>query len=150
MIARDFVLAGGRWVIFTLDVPDSFCQDHSECKSHYTFRVVHKEANGKWGEAWFINLLAGPDNLHDYQPLGMLNPETGSVRLTRNTRFTDESWPVRLVRRVLAALWQDREADIAAAGFGLMHASRCGRCGRQLTTPESIESGLGPVCRSRA
>jgi hypothetical protein len=26
------------------------------------------------------------------------------------------------------------------------HEGRCGRCGRALTVPESIESGFGPEC----
>jgi len=29
------------------------------------------------------------------------------------------------------------------------HAGSCGRCGRKLTVPESIESGLGPECARR-
>jgi hypothetical protein len=28
------------------------------------------------------------------------------------------------------------------------HEGRCGRCGRKLTVPESIESGFGPECAS--
>ena len=26
------------------------------------------------------------------------------------------------------------------------HENRCGRCGKRLTVPESIESGYGPEC----
>lgn len=28
----------------------------------------------------------------------------------------------------------------------IWHEGKCGRCGRQLTVPESIESGFGPEC----
>ena len=28
----------------------------------------------------------------------------------------------------------------------VFHDGKCGRCGRKLTVPESIQSGLGPVC----
>lgn len=31
----------------------------------------------------------------------------------------------------------------------LMHTGVCGHCGRPLTDPESIELGLGPVCRGK-
>lgn len=146
MIDRDFILAQGRWVIFTLNVPDSFQAAHPECKPHYTYRVNYREANGKYGEAYFLNLLAGPNNTADYSYLGMLNPATGAVKLTHKSRMSDKSWPVRLVRRIMAALWTGDGRAIQQAGFDLLHADRCGRCGRALTTPESIERGLGPVC----
>lgn len=29
------------------------------------------------------------------------------------------------------------------------HEGVCGRCGRELTVPESIESGLGPICAKK-
>ena len=32
----------------------------------------------------------------------------------------------------------------------VLHHGRCGRCGRKLTTPESIRLGLGPVCVTRS
>jgi hypothetical protein len=32
-------------------------------------------------------------------------------------------------------------------GIVLRHEGRCGRCGIALTTPESIDSGFGPICR---
>jgi hypothetical protein len=31
-------------------------------------------------------------------------------------------------------------------GVVIWHEGRCGRCGRRLTVPESIESGYGPEC----
>ena len=147
MIGTDFVTAGRA--IFTLSMPDAFVAANSGCKDRYTFKVVHKPASEKWPEAFFVNLLSGPDNTSDYQPLGKLNPDTGAVRLVKSTKMTDASWPVRLVRRVFARLWADQGQAIEDAGFELRHAGRCGRCGRLLTVPESIETGLGPVCASK-
>ena len=34
-------------------------------------------------------------------------------------------------------------------GYGVYHMGRCMRCGRDLTEPESIKSGLGPYCRGK-
>jgi hypothetical protein len=147
MITKEFITAGRA--IFTLAIPESFLASHPECKPHYTYRVVRKPGNDKWPEAWFINLLAGPNNTQDYQPLGKLNPTTGAIALTRVTRFTDEALPVRLVRRAVAAIWQGQADAITAAGFELHHEGRCGRCGRVLTVPESIVTGFGPECASR-
>jgi hypothetical protein len=32
------------------------------------------------------------------------------------------------------------------SGFHFYHEGKCGQCGRNLTTPESIERGFGPEC----
>ena len=32
------------------------------------------------------------------------------------------------------------------AGYDTKHSGSCGRCGRELTDPESIKRGLGPTC----
>jgi hypothetical protein len=149
MVGREFMMAGGGRVIFTLAIPASFRRENKECKEHYTYRVIFREATDKWPENWFVNLLAGPDNLSDYQYLGMLNPETGELRLTNKSRMSENSWPVRLVRRVFAALWAGDDDKIEAAGFELMHSGRCGHCGRVLTRPDSIEIGIGPTCRGK-
>lgn len=151
MISQEFVTAGRA--VFTLSVPPSFVAGHADCKGRYTFRIVRRDAKGRWPVTWFVNLLTGPDNTTDYMPLGILNPETGAVRLVRSTTMTDKSWPVRLVRRVLACIWHDQGSkpeDITGAGFELRHEGRCGRCGRRLTVPESIDSGLGPTCAAKA
>ena len=147
MIERKFVTAGRA--IFTLSVPADFRAIHPKCRDRYTFRVVRKPATEKWPEAFFINLLSGPENTNDYTPLGRLNPETGAVWLVSISKLTAHSWSVRLVRRVLACIWHVSNAkpeDIEAAGFEIRHAGRCGRCGRVLTVPESIDCGLGPKC----
>lgn len=146
MIGIKFVTAGRA--IFTLSMPPEFVAVHG-CRERYTFKVVHKPASDKWPEAWFVNLLSGPDNRNDYQPLGKLNPATGAVRLVKVSKLTDQSWPVRLVRRVLSRLWQGQGDVVEAAGFELRHAGRCGRCGRLLTVPSSIDCGLGPTCASK-
>jgi hypothetical protein len=50
---------------------------------------------------------------------------------------------------ILAAL-DEFEADPAAAlkAHGIATGS-CGCCGRELTDPESIERGIGPICWER-
>jgi len=31
-------------------------------------------------------------------------------------------------------------------GLNFFHEGKCGKCGRKLTTPESIKNGFGPTC----
>ena len=134
MITRDFLLAGRA--VFTVSTP----------ARHYTFRVTAKEASGKYPPAWFVSLLTGPDNEHSYRYLGMLDVETGHVRLTNGSRqgnFSEDSEPVRVVRIVTAVVYG---VGMLPDGWTVANAGKCGRCGRALTTPESIARGLGPEC----
>lgn len=146
MLSKEFVTAGRA--VFTLEIPSSFQQKFGT-KPHYTYRIRHKEANGEYGEAWFVQLLTGPENTSDFTYMGMLDTEEGQVRLTQKSPYTADSWPVSLLQRALANVWAETQQKIVDAGFKLHHEGRCGRCGRVLTVPSSIESGIGPECAKR-
>lgn len=147
MLEKHYFIGGDA--TFTLDIPHAFQASNPDVKAHYTYRIRHKEANGNFDEAYFVSLMSGPDNHSDFSYLGKLNPETGAVALTRGSKFTEEAWPVRLLRRSLAVVWSGDQAKIEQAGFRLMHDGHCSVCGRKLTTPESLDSGIGPVCATK-
>lgn len=138
MLSKNFITAGKA--IFTVQVPAGFD------KPHYTYRVKVKPANGDYPETYFVSMLTGPDNYSNYTYLGILNPKTGVVKTTAKSKFAPNSFPVRLLNRVLARLWSDEGSKITEAGFDLHHEGKCGRCGRRLTVPQSVESGFGPEC----
>lgn len=140
---RDFITAGNA--IFTLEVPPTFQAQHG-AKPHYTFKVRHKKASDDKAEKWFVNLLTGPDNTSDYTYLGILNPLTGEVRTTKASKLEQSSLVVRLLERAMARVWEDRVELLREHGFDLHHEGKCCRCGRVLTTPESVTSGIGPEC----
>lgn len=137
-ISKDFVLAGDA--TFTVELPAG------AGPTHHTYRVQKVEASDRWPEAYFVKLLTGPDNRADYTYLGKLDPHTSEVRPTGRSTFRPDSFPVRLLSRVLARVWGDDHAAYEQHGYATHHEGRCGRCGRALTVPESIESGIGPEC----
>ncbi len=144
MLSKQFITAGRA--VFTVEIPPPD-QEILHSPPHYTFRVKRKEANLDWPEAYFVQILTGPDNTSSYTYLGMLSPETGEVRLTKKSKYNDDSLPVKILRRVLVRLWADQGDLIRQAGWELHHEGKCCRCGRALTVPESVESGIGPECR---
>ena len=146
MISKNFILAGDA--IFTIEPTAAFCLSN-RCSEHYTFRVQHVEASDRWPESYFVKLLTGPDNTRDYSYVGKLGADCGEVWLSAKSRVTDDSISVRILRRVLAAIFAGRGDAVEAAGWSVHHEGRCGCCGRRLTTPESVESGIGPVCAAR-
>lgn len=98
--------------------------------------------------AWFVGLLSGPDNTSDYAYLGMLYQDPDRLRF----RWTAKSKAAPTSASFLGFSWlitMVNQAPELNASAEFHHAGTCGRCGRLLTDPESIEAGLGPVCREK-
>lgn len=142
-VTKQFVLAGRS--IFTIEISEEFQVKHN-LKPHYTFRVDHKAPEGKFKEAWFVKYLTGPDNTRDYSYLGLLNVENGQVQTTAKSNLNDNDLIMRLLNRTLALIWTNDVTPMIEKGFGLHHEGRCGKCGRVLTTSESVQRGIGPEC----
>lgn len=134
MLTKDFILAGKA--VFTVD----------NGTTHYTFKVKHNPQTEQWVESWFIYLLTGPDNTKDFTYMGLLKP-TGEIITTQKSKFTPDSLPLKVARWGIGMIWNQKPIP---DGYSIRHEGRCGRCGRVLTHPESIASGLGPECEGRA
>jgi len=132
---RDFMLAGRA--VFTVT--------SRRTGARFTYRVARAD---KGAERYYVHVLTGPDNDRDYAYAGMLFPSgTGlRARQTHGSRVlpTAPSWMgfVWLVSMLNAG----RDYSNSAA---VDHAGRCARCGRTLTVPESIRTGLGPECAKK-
>jgi hypothetical protein len=140
-VTKDWILAGNA--IFTV---------YNGKGKHYTYRVkCKKDEKGIRPPVWFVSLLTGPDNYDDYTYLGCLNHATGAIRITRASRMTKQSTPVRVVEWALRILFVN---GILPPGYGIKGEGRCGRCGRKLTHPDGVSDegyrkGFGPECFSK-
>lgn len=128
MISKEFVLAGRA--VFTV------ANDKGD---HYTYRVGKK----KDADVWFVSYLFGPDNTTNYRYLGVIDADL-KFRLTAKSAAMDAG--SRHVKVLEWALRRILEGGGLPDGYSINHAGRCCRCGRMLTVPESIESGIGPEC----
>jgi hypothetical protein len=124
---RAFMLAGNAY--FTLR--------SEKTGTRYTYAVSKADAEPGKPEVWFVGFLTGPDNTSDYQYLGILRD--GRFKLTAKSKLNADSLPVK------AFAWTWEHLD-NLHGVEVWHEGRCGRCGRRLTVPESIERGFGPEC----
>lgn len=145
-LSRQFFTAGK--CTFTVKVPADFAGRNEGCNLHYTYKIIQSEPSQKYPKpAHFVKLLSGPDNTTDYKYLGILDPERGTVRVTERSCAGEKAWSVRIVRRVLDQIFNGEGMPaIIKAGWDVHHEGQCGRCGRPLTVPESIEVGIGPDC----
>lgn len=113
--------------------------------TRYTFRVRKGEGERA---PWFVSVLTGPDNGRSYQYLGHIFWDTPQrFHHGRKSRIGRDAPSARC----FAWFWTHLCHHIAAGDSDLdrvefWHEGRCGRCGRRLTVPESIETGIGPVC----
>lgn len=118
----------------------------------FTFRFRRPEA--KPGQdpknlPVFVSLMNGPDNESSYQFLGSLfadDPATGTTGGVhyahgRKSAVGQDAPSVRAVRWLIAALHGGKLDQCE-----IWHEGTCGRCGRKLTVPSSVESGYGPEC----
>jgi len=109
--------------------------------NRYTFRISRAPGEND-GRPWFVTILRGPDNHDDYTFLGTVFPDSqGRYRHGKKSKINFCSRAVKTVAWFLRKL---EEGDLSQVEF--WHEGSCGRCGRKLTVPESIATGMGPVC----
>lgn len=108
--------------------------------SHYTYRVSKSDD----GRLWFVSVLVdGGDGTYAY--LGIIRPESNGplFRTTAKSSFKDDSPACRAFRYFFQAVVLHHTVP---AQLEVRHEGHCGRCGRELTHPDSIDRGIGPDC----
>lgn len=140
---KDFMLAGKAE--FTFELNPDFAKT-KDLENHYTFTVTkHTTTEETPKELYFVRLRVSNDHKKGVY-FGMLNAEEGKIYMTKASVYAQDALLVRLVNRAFQRLWENNLDKMDNAGFHFHHVGKCGRCGRKLTTPKSIETGLGPEC----
>lgn len=128
---KSFILAGDA--LFTIENRDT--------GNRYTYRV---QAPKSTRLVRFVKVLTGSENEDEdsYSYIGMLT-DGGRLTRTKAVHISPDAQSVKAFNW----LWER-----IRAGKGLpeqvefWHAGKCGRCGRVLTVPASVASGIGPEC----
>ena len=112
----------------------------------YRFRMPKDDGSGR-ALPIFVSLLRGPDNTAAYTFLGCFWERDGRLVYAhgRKAKVDGAAGSVKAIAWIIRQLGAGRLHD----GLELWHEGVCGRCGRTLTVPESIESGIGPVCAGK-
>jgi hypothetical protein len=110
----------------------------------FTYRVALARKTNRTPQArWFVRLHDGGEGVY----IGWVD---GTGRFCPKPEI--EAQPaVRAFQWAYGRLhlWSEAGADIEPAALQVWHEGRCGRCGRALTVPESITTGLGPDCAKK-
>jgi hypothetical protein len=95
---------------------------------------------------FFASVMKGSDNESDYSYIGMMSQAELRLRFTKGSKFAPETKEARGLQFVLDVV---AGRKVLPAGFELRRSSKCGRCGRKLTVPSSIDAGIGPECAGK-
>jgi hypothetical protein len=135
--------------IFTLAGKAIITLTSQKTGTHFTYQIkqVKDQNTGNLKQAWFVSVLNGPDNHSDYCYIGMLDargPMIGELafRITRGSRAGADSPSVK----GFVYFWEHIRQGHMPSQMDIQHEGHCGRCGRLLTHPESINNGIGPEC----
>lgn len=134
---REFVLAGNA----------TFTLRSVRTGTRFTYRVRKTRADAPW----FVSVLTGNDNEHAYTYLGTIHQRNEAYRHGVKSPLAYDAPSAK----AFAWFWPHleecfrRQRGELGPNLEVWHEGRCGRCGRKLTVPESIASGLGPECAKR-
>ena len=129
--AHDFILAGNATVTIV----------SVKTGARFTYKIRQPKDDSPH----FIKVLTGADNESDYQFLGTVF-DGDNYRHGRRSAIGEDAPSAR----AWAWFWDRLTRGLDLDAVEVWHEGRCGRCGRKLTVPESIATGLGPVCAGAA
>lgn len=110
-----------------------------------TWRTFQATGPQKWCDGKrVLKLLVGQDNTSSYKGVAFLGGRQG---VTLWKRFRNDT---RLAEAVRVLVGDPEGAQETTRRLAKVHRSgNCFCCGKPLTVPESIRSGIGPVCAGR-
>lgn len=111
--------------------------------NRFTYRLTASED----GQCHFVGLLNGPDNNSNYKYIGRI--ARGVFWAGRKRPRPDDIARNAPSVRAFDWAWRALAQDRVPAELEIWHEGNCGRCGRRLTVPQSIERGFGPECAGK-
>jgi len=135
--AFDFISGGKAVVTLT----------SAKTNTHFTYKV----SLGDGDDIFFVKHLYGSDNSRngDWAYLGFIKASAGDGVPTTGLIAGRKGLPDAPSFQAFAWTLKHLAAGSIPEQLTIQHNDQCGRCGRDLTDPISIATGLGPVCRSK-
>lgn len=133
-------LAKDKVKAFALGGNATITLQSGETGKHYTYKITkHAEKD----DLFFVRVLHGQDNETDYKYIGCYFADTAVFNPCKNYKELPQfAWPKSV--RTIAYFFDS--IDNISDKLLVYHEGKCAKCGRKLTTPESIERGFGPEC----
>lgn len=124
----------------------TFTLRNSNSGNRFTFKLRKpKKVNDKLKSVpFFLSIMTGSDNEKSYTFAGTLFDKF-AYRHSNKSQLNAANPAIVVFSRFLNFL----ERNTLPASVEVWHEGTCGCCGRKLTTPESLLSGIGPACNKK-
>ena len=122
-MALEFIFGGNS--VFTLL--------NTQTSNRFTFKVKKH----KFDDVFFVSVLTSPDV---FEFIGSYKSD--KFKHSKKSRISETSQSVRVFNFVISKLQQSNLSEL----IEIWHHGRCGKCGKMLTVPKSIQTGFGPEC----
>ena len=119
--------------------------------ARFTYRVREADQRNTGDKPmFFASALTGSDNEGEFSYFGTIRTDAAgdlffAPARPGKSRITPDAHCLKAFAWAFHFLTEGQ----MPADLEVWHEGRCGRCGRNLTVPESIASGFGPECGQR-
>lgn len=118
--------------------------------NHRTFKISTQPDDAAFAPGQrIIELLIGENNETDFKGFGFVTDS--GIKVWKRFQGTKDCASVheQYANMVWSMGTEGEASGYAKKGLKLLLEKRCLRCNRKLTTPESIERGIGPECAAK-
>lgn len=125
-LALKFILAGKAIVTFL----------NTDTNNRFTYKISkHKKS-----PIYYVSVLTSPDI---YTYIGIINIDNKFIHSPKS-HINCNSQSVKVFSWIFNKL--NLNKDLIPNCIEFYHSGKCGKCGKRLTVPFSIETGFGPEC----
>ena len=108
----------------------------------YITLMIKTVQNGQLKGKRILSQLVGSDNVNSYKGFAFVNNDD-TIKVWRKASTPK----LEQVSEIVRSLMVEGEDSRFAEKVEMKLSRKCFRCNRKLTTPESIDEGIGPICR---
>lgn len=114
--------------------------------NRFTYKVTApKDTDKDNPNVFYVSTLTSSDNDNGYTYIGYIHKNKNSFIHGTKSKISSDAPSVAAFNFVFNELIA---RNINNVKLEIWHEGKCCRCGRTLTVPESIASGIGPECSS--
>jgi hypothetical protein len=133
-IVKDFAFAGKATITLR----------NAKSGNRFTYKFKAPKKQNAARPVFFVSVMTGKDNESDYSFIGTVFGKA-TYQHSAKSALAPSVPSVSVLNSFLGFL----ERNQIPNGLEVWHEGCCGRCGRKLTVPASILSGIGPECEKK-